>query len=67
MLLCWKEGMHQFSYNLQAYIHTNYFHNVAIHKKIVKIINNFWYQFFVVVPYLMLLMLGVQMAVMMTK
>ena len=32
-----------------------------------KLINNFRYQFFVVVLYLMCLMLGVQMAVMMNK
>ena len=32
-----------------------------------KLVNNFRYQFFVVVLYLMWLMLGVQMAVMMNK
>ena len=56
--------MLQISSNLHTYIHAYYFCNVAMGKKIV---NKFWYQFFVVVLYLMLLMLGETMAVMMMK
>ena len=48
-------------------IYINSYKLFTLCSNLSKLVNNFWYQFLVVVLYLMWLMLGVQMVMMMNK